>query len=177
MKQKIVKMVMAAVFMAIVCVVTMLIAIPVPGVTGYVQPGDAMVILCGIILGRTYGFMAASIGSALADIFLGYAIYSPATFIIKGLVAFFAAVIFKKQAQKGKKLYLAVLAGGFVDVILVTLGYFAYESLLYSPVVAVLSTPMNAIQGISGMLFAAILFVALSKISDIKKMVRDNTLS
>lgn len=177
MKQKIVKMVMAAVFMALVCVLTMVIAIPVPSGFGYVHPGDAIVILCGIVLGKAYGFLAAGMGSALADIFLGATIYAPASFVIKGFVAFFAAIIFKQYANKGKKLYLAVLLGGVVDILLVVLGYFAYESILYSPAVAILGAPMNAVQGMSGMIFSAVLFVALSKVPDIKKMIRENTLN
>ena len=35
-----------------------------PGNRSYIHPGDALVILCGIILGPSWGFLAGGIGSA-----------------------------------------------------------------------------------------------------------------
>ena len=46
--------------------------------------------MAGCVLGPWYGFFAAGIGSALADLISGYAYYVPATFVIKGLVALVA---------------------------------------------------------------------------------------
>lgn len=42
---------MTALFAALACVATMSIRIPTPGTGGYIHPGDAIVILAGIILG------------------------------------------------------------------------------------------------------------------------------
>ena len=41
---------MTALFAALACVATMSIRIPTPGTGGYIHPGDAIVILAGIIL-------------------------------------------------------------------------------------------------------------------------------
>ena len=72
----------------------MLIRIPTP-LKGYINLGDAIVLLCAFLLPPSYAFFAAGIGSMLADIFSGYAVYAPATFIIKGLMALAAYFIFK----------------------------------------------------------------------------------
>ena len=77
------KLVMTALFMALVCTATMVIRIPTPGTNGYIHPGDALVILSGIFLGPVQGLLAAGIGSALADFLGGYLLYVPATFLIK----------------------------------------------------------------------------------------------
>ena len=53
------KLVLTALFAALTCVATMIIRIPTPGTGGYIHPGDALVILSGIILGPLYGFLAA----------------------------------------------------------------------------------------------------------------------
>ena len=53
------KIVMAALFAAFACVATMSIRIPTPGTGGYIHPGDAVVILAGVILGPVWGFLAA----------------------------------------------------------------------------------------------------------------------
>ena len=66
------KLVLTALFAALTCVATMIIRIPTPGTGGYIHPGDALVILSGIILGPLYGFLAAGLGSCLSDFLGGY---------------------------------------------------------------------------------------------------------
>ena len=75
------KLVMSAMMAAVVCVSTMVVKVPVQATGGYINFGDAAVIICGVILGGRYGSLSAGTGSALADIFSGYAVYAPATFI------------------------------------------------------------------------------------------------
>ena len=82
------KIVMTALFSALTCVATMIIKIPSP-LKGYINLGDCIVLLAGWMLSPVYGFIAAGLGSALADLFSGYVIYVPATFLIKGLMAIF----------------------------------------------------------------------------------------
>ena len=88
------KLVTCAMLAAIACVATMIIRIPIP--KGYVNFGDCIVLLGGFLLGPVSGALAAGIGSSLADIFSGYAIYALPTFIIKGLMAFVGAVLLKR---------------------------------------------------------------------------------
>ena len=66
------KIVMTALFAALACVATMSIRIPTPGTGGYIHPGDAIVILSGVVLGPSYGLLAAGIGSAMSDLLGGY---------------------------------------------------------------------------------------------------------
>ena len=83
MKTKTQKIVTASMLAALTCVATMIIKIPSP-LKGYINLGDASVLLSGWLLSPVYGFFSAGIGSALADIFSGYTVYAPATFLIKG---------------------------------------------------------------------------------------------
>ena len=76
------QIVMTALFAALACVATMSIRIPTPGTGGYIHPGDAIVILSGVILGPVWGLLAAGIGSAMADLLGGYFIYVPITFAV-----------------------------------------------------------------------------------------------
>ena len=87
------RLVLAALFAALACVATMSIRIPTPGTNGYIHPGDAIVILSGVILGPVWGFLAGGIGSALSDLIGGYFMYVPVTFVIKGLIALIAGLI------------------------------------------------------------------------------------
>ena len=56
MKSNLKKIVTAALLAAFACVATMSIRIPTPGTGGYIHPGDAIVILSGVILGPSCGY-------------------------------------------------------------------------------------------------------------------------
>ena len=64
---------LTAVFMALICVATMVIQIPIP--LGYAHLGDCMILLATYLLGPVAGMLASGIGSAMADILTGYANY------------------------------------------------------------------------------------------------------
>lgn len=161
------KLVMTALFAALACVATMSIRIPTPGTSGYVHPGDAIVILSGVILGPVYGLLAGGIGSAMADLIGGYFVYVPITFVIKGLVALFSALVYQRMTT-AKSRYAAVVIGGVIDIILVAGGYFICEYFIYGAGAAA-SIPANIIQGIGGLIISFILYPVLIAIPDVKR--------
>ena len=65
-----------AVFAAVTCVLTMIISIPVPATQGYINIGDAAVMITALLFGPFIGCIAGGVGSMFADIFLGYTISS-----------------------------------------------------------------------------------------------------
>lgn len=166
------KMVITALMAALVCVATMSIRIPTPSTSGYIHPGDALVILSGIILGPTYGFLAAGIGSAMADLIGGYFIYVPITLFIKGFIALFSGYVYKKMDHTSTTRYIAVVIGGILDIFLVSVGYLLCESFLYGIAGALASVPANLIQGFGGMLISMLLYPALFSIKEIRQFNR-----
>lgn len=172
MKSNLKKIVMAALLAAFACVATMSIRIPTPGTGGYIHPGDAIVILSGVILGPAWGLLAAGIGSAMADMIGGYFIYVPITFVIKGAVAFAAGMIYRKMGRTSKSRYIAVVLGGIADIILVAGGYFVCECPLYGIAAAAASVPANLIQGIGGLVIGIILYPILIAIPDIRRIAQ-----
>lgn len=159
---------MTALFAALACVATMSIRIPTPGTGGYIHPGDAIVILSGVVLGPGYGLLAAGIGSALSDLIGGYFVYVPITFVIKGLVALVSGLIYQKMSHSGKNRYLAVILGGVTDIVFVAGGYFICEFFLYGSGAAA-SIPANIIQGIGGLVISAVLYPVLIAIPDVRQ--------
>ena len=164
------KLLMTALFAALACVATMSIRIPTPGTNGYIHPGDAVVILSGIILGPVWGMLAGGIGSALADLIGGYFIYVPITLVIKGLIALIAGVVYQKIGKTSKTRYTAVILGGVTDIILVAGGYFLCESFMYGAAGAAASIPANIIQGIGGLIIACVLYPILIAIPDVRQV-------
>lgn len=160
MNNKIKKMVLSALLAALCCVATMIIKIPTP-FKGYLNLGDAFVMLSGWVLPPLYGFLAAGIGSAMADAFSGFMVYIPATFIIKGLMALSCHII----SGKKEKILFNIL-GGISAVIILVLGYFIYEWILYGVGTALADAPFNAAQGAVGL----ILSLPVKKIFDKSKI-------
>lgn len=159
-KTRLFQTVTAAVLAALTAAATMLISIPIPGTKGYVNPGDMLVLLCGFFLGPVYGPLAAGLGSALADLALGFAYYAPATLLIKGLSALFAALLFRAVKKKPD---LAALLGGLAAELWMVAGYYLYEYAVlgYGAAVALAGVPANLMQAAFGVLTAAALRRAL----------------
>lgn len=164
------KLTMSAVFAALTCTATMLIKIPVPATQGYIHFGDAFVFLAGIFPGGFYGVIAAGVGSALADVFSGYVVYAPVTFAVKASCAIVITIVFKKLSSRGKKFIPCLIVAGFVATLVLTIGYFVFESVLYGDG-AVAEIPMNIIQGGSGIVISCCLMPVLLKLPDIKKNI------
>lgn len=155
------KVVMASMFAALCCVATMIIKIPSP-MKGYINIGDCVVLLSGFMLSPLYGFLAAGVGSALADIFLGYVIYAPVTFVIKGtmaLVAYYGYMLIRKRL--GNTLS-RVMSGALAEFVMVS-GYFIAESFMYGVIPAMSSIPGSIFQGTVGLILGVILVKIFEK--------------
>lgn len=155
------KMVFSAMFAAIICVATMVIQIPIPN--GYINLGEAFVLIAGFVLGPLYGGFAAGIGSCIADL-IGFPAYAPATFVIKFLVAMTASYVSKKSKMRFKYIIASCLG----EVIMV-LGYFIYESVFVGlRFGALASVPFNIIQGAVGAFIAVVIINVLNKNKTLK---------
>ena len=161
MKTKTQKIVMASLLAALCCVATMIIKIPSP-LKGYLNLGDCIVLLSGWILSPLYGFLAAGLGSALADVFSGYVTYAPATFIIKGLMALIAYFVFKILQNKIGNLPSRIISGIVAEAIMV-LGYFVFEGFLYGFIPSIVNIPANAMQGLAGIILGIIIIKVFEK--------------
>lgn len=155
------RIVMAALLAALTCVATMIIKIPSP-LKGYLNLGDCVVLLAGWMLSPTYGFLAAGLGSALADIFSGYVTYAPATFVIKGLMALIAFYGFKLLHSKLGNISSRIISGTVAEVVMVA-GYFIFEGFLYGFGPSLVNIPANVIQGIAGLIIGTILVKVFEK--------------
>ncbi len=162
-----VKTVLTALFASLCCVATMVIQIPTP-TGGFLNLGDAVVILSAWMLGPVYGALAAGLGSALADIFAGYVQYAPATFIIKALMAvcvWFVLHLFSKTADKKPKLSVLFTALGalFAEIVMVS-GYLLFEAVILQYGVGAFASVLgNCMQGLAGIVAGTLLTELLRK--------------
>lgn len=161
MKKTTQKIVMASMMAALVCVATMLIKIPSP-MKGYLNLGDCVVLIAGWMLSPMYGFLAVGLGSALADLFAGYAVYVPATFVIKGMMALLALGGFGLLHKKMGSFPARVLSGIAAEAVMV-LGYFLFEGLLYGFTASLVNIPANIVQGGVGLILGLVLMKVFEK--------------
>lgn len=155
------RIVIAAMLAALTCVATMIIKIPSP-LKGYLNLGDCVVLLAGWMLNPVYGFLAAGLGSALADLFSGYVVYAPATFVIKGLMALVAFYGFKFLHNKVGNLPSRIIIGIVAEAVMI-LGYFVFEGFLYGFGPSVVNIPANGVQGVVGLILGCVLVKIFEK--------------
>lgn len=164
------KLVLASLMSALVCVATMVIEIPSPA-NGYVNLGDCVVLLSGWLLDPWYSGAAAGIGSMMADIFAGYAYYAPGTLVIKGLMGFLSAVLYRVLCKKKPNLAMAV--SGIAAESLMVAGYFVYASLFlgYGAIGAAASVPGNLVQGAFALVASMALMAVLQRTKVQEKLI------
>ena len=155
------KVVTASLIAALVCVATMIIKIPSP-LKGYINLGDCIILLAGWLLSPAYGFLAAGIGSALADLFSGYVVYAPVTFVIKGAMALVACFGFKLFHKKIPKFLSRIICAVLAEILMI-LGYFVFEGFMYGFAVSVVNIYANAVQGVAGIILGIILIKLFEK--------------
>ena len=164
MNNKIKKITLSGLLATLTFIMTRYFSIPT-AITGNINIGDSIVLLCGLILGPLYGGLAAASGSAFADLVSPYAIYTPATFIIKGLVTVTVAVLFKKFKNLNLKLNL-LISSATAEIIMI-LGYFLFEAFVLKFGVGVASYQLinNAVQAVASILIVSVIYTTLSRSS------------
>lgn len=148
----------------LVLVATMFLQIP-NGQGGYVNLGDGVIFAAAMILGPFAGVVGA-IGSALSDLFLGYATYAPATLIIKGLMGLVAGILLK-YGSKNRYFYTAFVF--LICELIMIGGYFSFESLVFGVPYSIANILPNIIQAIAGIAVGLALMPLVNKIFESEK--------
>ena len=141
-----------AMLTALTTVATAILVIPFPSTQGYFNLGDSLVMISGLLLGPIGGFFAGGVGSAFADIILGWTAYAPVTFIAKGFEGFLVGLLSMKTTR-GKRLSPWDIVGLLLGSIAMLMGYLLGEVFLlgytFEAALAELIT-INSIQVIMG---------------------------
>ena len=120
------RIILTAMFAALICVATMFIRIPTPGTGGYANAGDGLMLTAAFLLPPGCAAIAAGVGSMLSDLLAGYMSYVPGTLVIKGVATLIAALICRRSFRFSR------LTGAILCELFMVAGYLLYESLLLS---------------------------------------------
>ena len=149
----------AGLFAAILTLITLVVRVPIPNTSGYVNFGDSVIYLFASLLPSPYIALAAGIGSALTDLFAGAAIYILPTFVIKALMAYTASKMIYGQ-EDFRRIFLALLLCEAFMVI----GYFLYELLMYGVAAASVAMLYNLAQYIANVIAGMLLIQSAKKL-------------
>lgn len=153
------KLAFAALFGALTFAATW-VAFPSP-FGGNVNLGDCVLLTMAWLPLEPWSIFAAAIGATFTDLAAGYAIYAPATFVIKALMVS-VAVLIKHGMPKLPAVWRALFSGVAAELVMVA-GYFVYEIFLYGAGSALLNVPFNLVQGGIAIAAAILLSFVLSR--------------
>ena len=100
--------------------------ISIPFFASRFHVGNAVCVLCGLLLGPVAGFFAAGVGNGLFDIVGGYGLEFIITFINKGAIALVTGLIAYKTASKSKLVrsdYVRIVLGSVLGALTYTALY------------------------------------------------------
>lgn len=125
-----VRLAIAAVFAAIVCVATLVLVVNIPATEGYFNIGETMIYVAALLFGPLVGAFAGGVGAAIADLLVA-PVFAPGTFAIKACEGFIVGFLNKKvfrQTSKANWRTYTILLGIFVGILLGITGSIYYRN-------------------------------------------------
>lgn len=140
---------LASLAIAVVCVSTMVIQIPIP--LGYMHLGNCCILLFGVFFSRTIGTLAGGVGSCLADLLSGYPQWILPTLIIKGIMGYAIAALSKDKDGSVRMASWRTLLASVVGILIMIAGYTVAGAILYGSVASGLAqVPGLTMEGVLG---------------------------
>ena len=122
---KIKRICVAAVFTALVFIITRFIQIPIP--LGYFNIGNSIILLACLLIPMPYGVAVGSLGSALADL-TSFPVYALPTLIIKALMPMVFYAIYRSRI---KNEHVKGMVAAAISTLIPLVGYTATGMILY----------------------------------------------
>lgn len=155
---------------ALVAAATMMITIPVPATEGFIHAGDGVIFFVAVFFGRKKGALAAGIGSAMADLLLGYTMWVIPTLIVKSVMGYLVGAISEKGTQP--HIGRMDLLGVSIGAIWMAFGYLVAGSFLKGSLqVALTGLPWDLVQGFGGVVLFIPVAAAISRTQFFKQQL------
>ena len=148
------KLALAAVFAALVCVATLALVISIPATSGYFNLGETVIYVAALLFGPLVGAVTGG-GATIADMLVA-AQFAPGTLIIKGFEGAIVGFLNKKIQKITRSLTLSAAVSIIIGGLEMIAGYFIYEQLVlgYPFATALVEVPFNIVQMLVGLVVA-----------------------
>ncbi len=97
---------------ALTAAITVMTVIPFPPTKGYFNLGEALVFFSAFTFGWRAGAICGGVGSAIADLILGFGMFAPTTLVAKGTEGLVAGVVGRLNGGKPWAYALGIGCGG-----------------------------------------------------------------
>jgi uncharacterized membrane protein len=159
------ELIIAAMSIALVFVATLLlnIRLPIAANGGLVHLGTAMLFIIAILFGPKTGAIAGAIGMGFFDLFSGWTLWAPISFVARGLQGYLVGKIAWSNGRNGNSTGFNILAC-IVSVPFMLAIYYIGEAIMFkSLIVPAASIPGNLVQNGVGLIVAIPVAIALKK--------------
>lgn len=153
--QRVKKQVFTALMVAISVVMGRFFLIPIPWTHGNVNLCDLGIMVAALLIGPLAGGIVGGLSGMILDLISGYAAYAPFSLLAHGLEGLVIGYLHQKTHNR----YLA-LGGG---VLMMVVGYFFADSILYTITAGVLGLGTNLLQGLIGTGITLVVIPALHR--------------
>lgn len=159
------KIALLGVLTALSVVLGLVVHIPLPASKGYFNLLEIGIYTTALLLGGPAGLFVGGISGLLLDLILGYPQWMPFSLLIHGLQGYLAGRIGYGQSQKRQVIGLCVAS------IVMVIGYFYANNLLYQWGAAIASLPGNISQTLCGTIGAIVMMRYLKKAKITEKSI------
>jgi len=159
-------LILTALLIALVFVATLLlnIKLPITAKGGLVHLGTAMLFIISILFGPRKAAMAGAFGMGLFDLFAGWTLWAPFTFVIRGFQGYIVGKIAWSNGRRGSSSGFNLFAT-IISIPFMLAGYYICEAILFkSWVIPLASIPGDILQCVIGIIVAIPACVVLKKI-------------
>ena len=151
-----------ALLIALVFVATRFINIrlPISSNGGLVHLGNTMLFISAIVFGKKKGAIAGAFGMGLFDLLSEWAILTPFTFVVRGVMGYIIGKIAWSNGKKGNNTIINIV-GIIISGVWMIFGYYVTEVILYGNYI----TPLGSVLGnITQIIVGIVIGVPIAKI-------------
>ena len=134
-----------------------LIRIPIPSIRWYFHLGDTIIFIVSLLFGPIAGAVSGAIGSSLADLQAGLAVWIPFSLVIKGFEGLVVGWI--SQGHEWKKDLVAL----FIGSLLMIGGYAIATIILFGWPVLIYEIPVDVIQCVVAIILSLFIVRSIRK--------------
>lgn len=152
-----------AILTAIVAIFTIVVRFPIAPTRGYLNLGDVAIFFTAFTFGPISAFIAGGVGTALADILVGYGHWAPISFVAHGLQGLFVGFVYIFLKKSNYNIFLNSLICFIVGSLFMVSAYFIASIFMTGIGAAVVEIPGNILQNIAGVIGGLFLSSSVKK--------------
>lgn len=150
---------LVALLIALTTVFTLVVRVPVPATSGYINLSDVAITFTSLAFGPWIGMVAGGVGAGLADLLGGYSQFAWLSLLAHGLEGLFIGLL-----ASNRRALPAMIVAWLAGAVMMMTGYLLGEGLVLTGFPAALAElPFNLLQAVVGAIVGIPLVIAVRR--------------